>query len=205
MDATDRKKNLNQGKLMFTIFSGPRHELPLIINAPTLKNDLGGGADERHRRWTRPLRRWELDMIGYEDRLDPIIGLLDYAQGDTPIWFDGAGAGDIVEPILLGIGNGNITDFRLPHRHVFVSSLIVYQNNAIVSSWTPIGSTEIADSIRFTSAPALNVQITAKYRRKFKVVLETEAALNHNRIMRNRDNPANSLYGLKYFLQEIAT
>lgn len=133
------------------------------------------------------------------------MGLLDYIQGDTPLWFDGGGSLEVTEPILVGFGNNSITDFRLPHRYCFVSSLILYQNGAVVSAWTPIGSYELADSIRFTSAPALNVQITAKYRRKAKVVLETETPPANERQFRNPDNPSQSIYHLKYFLQEIAT
>ena len=190
---------------MFTVFGSPTHVLPVSMRAPTTKTELGGGADERRRQWTRPLRRWELNVPGAQEKLDPIIGLLDYAQGDTPMWFDGAGFLDITEPIVVGFGNGNVKDFRLPHRHVFVSSLIVYQNGAIVSAWTAVGSSVIADSISFTSAPAANVQITAKYRRKAKVVLETESDTVQNRVWRNRDDPAKSVAFLKYFLQEISS
>ena len=188
-----------------TIFFSPRHELPSTIQAPTQKNELGGGADERLRKWTRPMRRWELTLTHEEQRIEEMLGLFQYAQGDTPIWFDGAEFGEINVPIVVGFGDGNIKDFRLPHRHVFVSSLIVYQNGAIVSAWTPVGSPVIADSISFTTAPALNVQITAKYRHKFKVVVETDNQPAHERIYRRRDNPSESLYQVSYVLQEIAT
>lgn len=170
---------------------------------PTLKDDIGGGAAQYRRRQTRALKRWELNVPSLQEQIEPILGLLEYIQGDTPIWFDGAGAGDITAPIIIGIGNGTDTDFKLPHKHVFVSSCVVYLNGGITAAWTPLGDAVVAHSIRFTTAPAAEVQITAKYRRKIKCVLDTESAVISERSFRSQE-PTRTIQRLKYFLQEVA-
>ena len=188
---------------MFTVLASPSHVLPVSLQMPTLKDELGGGAQQLRRRQTRALGRWELLVPGVAQKLDPIIGLLEYIQGDTPIWFDGAGYGEITEPSLIGFGDGSTTDFPLPHRHVFVSSIVVYKNGEIDPSWLPLGAGIVCDAIRFSPAPSANSQITGKYRRKIKAVLQTEQDVGQERSFRNIDDPLRTIQRLKYFLQEV--
>jgi len=137
--------------------------------------------------------------------LDPVLGLLEYAQGDTPIWFDGAGFGDITAPILIGIGDGSTTDFPLPHRYWLVSSMVVYVNKVAVGTWSNIGGDGITtDSIRFSTAPAFYDQITVKGRRKIKCVLMTSQKPERARVYRSITAPTDTIHRLKIILQEIA-
>jgi hypothetical protein len=48
---------------------------------------------------------------------------------------------------------------------VFPASLVAYQNDAVVSTWTVDGP---AGRLRWNTAPAVDVQITAKYKCRFK-------------------------------------
>lgn len=189
---------------MYTAFADATHIIPCRTEMPALKDDLGGPMGFR-RKWPRALRSFDLDIPDAPDRLDPLLGLLEFAQGDTRIWFDGAGHGEIFEPILIGVGDGTTKDFPLPHLHVFVSSAVIYHNGGVFSAWTPLGGDGITMSaIRFTAAPALNVQVAAKYRRKFKCVVNTEQQIDHDSQFVDPDDPGKSFYHLRYTLQEVS-
>jgi hypothetical protein len=188
---------------MFTIHASPSHVIPVETRAETLKDDVGGGAMSFRRRYTRPLRRWELTLPGDHAALDPIMGLFDYSQGDNPLWFDGAGTLEVSEPILIGVGNGVKTDWDLPHRYVYVSSTLIYVNGAAVTTWTPIGDGVVMDKIHFTVTLGQYAQIKAKYRRKAKCVLDTEGGQSRARAFRNQDDNSRSFYQSRYFLQEV--
>jgi len=189
---------------MYTVYASPTHVLPQGIAMPTLVDDLGGGAQSFRRRFTRPLSRWTFEVPGIQSVLDPQEGFFKYTQGDTPFWFDGAGADDVSEPVLLGICDGSNTDFKLNDCHVFVNSLVVYANGGPITSWDPLGGDGITcQAIRFQAPLAIYVQITAKYRRKYKVVLVSDT-LEKQRSHRNQTTPAGSVYRLTYNLQEVA-
>src|SRR5512144_1342740 len=117
--------------MSYVVFASPLHVLPQQIDMPVNRDDVGGGAVGLRRRFTRPLSSWQLEIPGKQELLDPILGLLENVQGDTPIWFDGAGFGEETSPILVGIGDNAHTDYLLAHRHVFVASLVVYINGAV--------------------------------------------------------------------------
>lgn len=188
---------------MFTLVGSPHHTLPVSPQMPTLRDDIGGGAAEFRRRWTRPMRRWELMFPGQQEKLDMISGFMDYMQGDTPFWFDGAGTIEVVEPVLVGIGDGAKTDFAFAHRHIFVASAVIYLNGGATNLWAPIGNGVEMDSMRFSTAPPLNMQITAKYQRRAKVVLDTEGESSRERSFRSIGDQKKSVYRDKYFLQEV--
>lgn len=190
---------------MFTAFCDPSHMVSSEIEMPTHVDALGDGVRGLRRKQTRALRRFEIAAPDSPERLDSLIGLLEHVQGDTPFWFDGADFGEIFEPILIGTGDGSKTDFDLPHRHVFVSSAVIYLNDALLTAWTPLGDGVTMQSFRCTAAPAANAQLKAKYRRKFKVRLETEeATLSINQEFTDRDDPSKSFYAARYVLQEVA-
>jgi hypothetical protein len=188
---------------MYTALASPTHLLPVQRQMPTIKDPLSGGAVQLRRRMTRGLMRWEFTVPGRQGDLDQLGGFLDYVQGDTPFWFDGAGFGEILEPIIFGIGTGSKTQFALPHRYVISASLVVYHNDILNTGWSVIGGDVTCDAIQFTVAPGLHDQLSAKYRRKIKVVLETEDEMSQTRSYRNTNDPRQSVQRLRYFLQEV--
>jgi len=192
--------------MSYTIFASPLHVLPQSLDMPTIKDDLGGGASQYRRQYLRPLSSWELEMPGRKELLDPLMGLLQYAQGDTPIFFDGAGFAEETAPILFGIGIGSITDYRLPHRFVFIASLVIYINGAVYPNWTPLGGdgASTCDAIRFDSGLGVNSMAAAKYRRKVKCVLRTEDKVTRGRVFRS-SVPTESIHHLRFILEEVSS
>ena len=170
-----------------------------------MKDPVGNGTMMFRRMQKRPLSSWELVVPGRQELVAPLLGLLEYVQGDTPFWFDGAGFGEVVTPVLVGIGIANTTDYDLPHRYVFVSSLLVYVNGTPYQPWTPLGGDGITcDAIRFTTVINPNYPITAKYRRRVKVVLRTEDKTSMSRSFRSPITSEN-IHKLKLVLEEVAT
>jgi hypothetical protein len=191
--------------MAFTILAAPSHVMPQSISMPTLRDPVGNGTMMFRRLQKRPLSSWELVVPGRQELLDPILGLLEHMQGDTPFWFDGAGFGEVVTPILVGIGIANTTDYDLPHRYVFVSSLVIYINGSFYQPWTPLGGDGITcDMIRFTGVINPNYPITAKYRRRIKCVLRTEEKTEMARSFRSSVASEN-IHRLKYVIEEVAT
>lgn len=191
---------------MYTVIASPVHVVPVSESMPTLRDQMGGGSVEVRRLATRTLKKWELTFPGTQELLDPLSGFFETIQGDTPFWFDGAGTIEVVEPILIGIGDGAMTTFRLPHRNVFVASTIVYLNGAAINTWSPQGGANdgvTMDNIIFSSAPGSFAQIRARYRRKAKVLLDTDSDMSRERSFRNQTNPAGSVYHARYFLTEV--
>jgi hypothetical protein len=189
---------------VYTITASPTHVIPVQSQTPTLRDSLSGGALDLRRRWTRPMKNWDLIFPGQQERLGPLMGLLDVAQGDEPCWFDGGATIEITEPILIGTGNGTITDFILPYRYMFVATMVVYLNGGATNTWQPVGGDAITcQQIRFSSAPPNFTQIKMKGRRKTKVVVDTEQGVVMDRAFRNQTDANNSLYSLKVTLQEI--
>jgi hypothetical protein len=189
---------------VFTVFASPTHILAEEIDMPTIRDPVGNGALALRRQQTRALRRWELNVPGQREKLDPIMGLLEYAQGDSEIWFDGAGMIEVVEPILVAVGDGATTDFKLPHRYVYVSSVVAFLNSANFTAWAPLGDGVLMDGFRCDTAPAEGAQITMKYRRKAKCILRTEERVTRERVFRNMDNEAQTAQRLRYVIEEVA-
>lgn len=191
--------------MSYTILAAPEHVLPQTLSAPTLKDPVGNGTMMFRRLQKRPLSSWELVVPGRQELLAPILGLLEHVQGDTPFWFDGAGFGEVVSPILIGIGGPNTTDYDLPHRFVFCSSLVIYINGSFYQAWNPLGGDGITcDAIRFTGFINPNYPITAKYRRRIKCVLRTEDKMQMSRSFRSQIT-AENIHRLKLTLEEVAT
>lgn len=189
---------------MFTAYADISHVIPCTLAMPTLKDDLGGGAQQFRRRQTRALRRFELNIADSPERLDQILGLIENCQGDTPFWFDGGPFGSISEPIIIGTGNGSATDFILPHRHVFVSSAIIYVDHGVFTAWTPLGGDGVTmDAIRFDAAVAADAQITGKWERKFKCVFDTDQGVTASSNFID-DDRAKGFSNLQHFVQEVA-
>jgi len=191
--------------MSLTVYASPTHVLPQL-DMPVLKDAKGAGAMAYRRKWPRGLSSWELAIPGRQDLLDPILGLLEFAQGDTPVWFDGAGFGEIVSPILLMIGDGTTTDILLPHRYWNVVETVIYINDAPTNVWAPLASADgiWMDSIRLTGAPSLNTIVTGKSRRKIKCVLRVEDKVERQRQFRNSSTSTDSIYALRLFLDEVA-
>ena len=188
---------------MFTVLILSHHVVPTSIEGPVHKDDVGNGALDLRRRWTRRLRTWEIVVPGVAQDLDPIGGLLDVAQGDNPMWFDGGGTLEVVEPILVGIGDSSRTDFALPHRNVFVASTVIYLNGAATHLWGALGDGITMDTFRFFTPPGMFAQIRAKYRRKAKVVLDTESEDTSERVFRDLSDNSRSVYQRRFFLREV--
>jgi hypothetical protein len=191
--------------MAFTILAAPEHVMPQNISMPTLKDPVGNGTMMFRRLQKRPLSSWELVVPGRQELLGPVLGLLENIQGDTPFWFDGAGFGEMVAPVLVAIGIANTTDYDLPHRFVFVSSLLIYVNGSFYQPWTPLGGDGITcDAIRFTGVINPNYPITAKYRRRIKCVLRTEEKTQMARSFRSQVTSEN-IHRLKLVIEEVAT
>jgi len=174
---------------------------------PVMRDDLGGGAIGLRRRFIRPLSSWKLEIPGRQELQEPILGLLQYAQGDTPFWFDGAGFGEETTPILFGIGDGSKTDFNLPHRHVFIASLVIYNNGSVYSGWTPLSMSSdgaTCDAIRYDSGLGIGYHATAKYRRRIKCIVKVEDKITRQRIFRSSINSEN-IHNLSISLEEFLT
>jgi hypothetical protein len=193
--------------MSYVVFASPLHILPQQIDMPRLQDDLGGGAVGLRRRFTRPLSSWQLEIPGKQELLDPILGLLEYVQGDVPIWFDGAGFGEETSPIVVGIGDSSTqTDYMLPHRHVFIASLIVYVNGSEFSNWMPLGGDGVVcDSIRLGTSLGLNNQLTAKYRRRIKCLVRVDDKITRQRVFRSQSFNADNLHNLTVTLEESIT
>lgn len=191
--------------MSYTVLCAPEHVLPQTLSMPTLKDPTGNGTMMFRRLQKRALSSWELVVPGRQELLDPILGLLEHVQGDTPFWFDGAGFGEVVTPILIGVGSPNGTDCDLPHRFVLVSSLVIYVNGSFYQPWTPLGGDGITcDAIRFTGVINANYPITCKYRRRIKCVLRTEDKVTRARGFRSQIT-ADNIHKLKITLDEVAT
>jgi hypothetical protein len=192
--------------MAYTAIGSPLHSLPVSEYMPTLKDQVGGGTLEVRRTNTRTLKRWELVFPGMQDKLDPLSGFFEMIQGDTPFWFDGAGTLDLVEPILIAVGDGTTTVFRLPHRNVFVASAIIYLNGAATNNWTPSGAANdgvTMDNLIFSSPPGNYAQIRARYRRKAKVLVDTDSNVSRDRAFRDQRNAASSVYQSRVTLMEV--
>lgn len=190
---------------MMTVFASPTHVIPQELEMPVLMDQIGGGAQAFRRRYIRPLSSWQLEIPGKQERTDPILGLLQYAQGDTPIWFDGAGFGEVTEPIVFAEGTGTITDYPLPHRHVFIASLVIYNNGGVYPNWIPLGGDGIStcDAIRYDSALGNGYIGTAKYRRRVKCVVNVEEKVTRRRVFRSSFT-ADNIETLLVTLKEVA-
>lgn len=185
-----------------TIFASPLHILPQQVEAPRYIDQVGNGAEVVRRKWLRGKSSWQLEVPGKQELLDPIWGLLEYAQGDRIIWFDGAGFGEVTTPTMIGEGDGNTTDFMLPHRFVYFASLVVYTGGTLDANWVPIGGDGITcDAIRFGGGVAANHAVTAKYRRRIKCLLKVEDTMGRSRVFRSTDPLAN-IHSLKFTLEE---
>ena len=173
---------------------------------PANRDELGGGAIGVRRRFLRPLSSWQLEIPGRQELLDPILGLLQYVQGDTPIWFDGAGFGEETSPIIFAIGDGATTDYRLPHRYILISSLVIYINGTVSTAWSPLGGDSLTacDAIRFDAALGADFEATAKYRRKIKCRVRVEDKVTRQRIFRAALTNADNIHNLTVTLEEMA-
>lgn len=192
--------------MSYCIIAAPEHVMPQTLNIPTIKDPLGNGTMAFRRAMKRPLSSWELVVPGRQELLAPILGLLEHIQGDTPFWFDGAGFAEVVSPILVGLGGPLTTDYDLPHRFVFISSLVVYINGTPYQPWIPLGGDGVTcDAIRFTSSVNVNYPITAKYRRRVKCVLRTEDKVEMGRAFRSQASLADSIHRLKITIEEVAS
>ena len=197
----------DEQEMSYTIFASPLHVLPQEIDMPVMRDgDAVGTSIGFRRRYLRPLSAWQLEIPGKQELLEPVLGLLQYVQGDTPFWFDGAGFGEETEPILFGVGIGTIRDYNLPHRHVFVSSLVIYINGTVYSNWEPLGGDALStcDSIRFDSGLGIGNQAMAKYRRRIKCLVRVEDKVSRRRVFRGDVN-ANNIHNLTVTLLEVAT
>lgn len=160
---------------MYTAFVRPLHATTQESDMPARKDEIGARTFQFRRQVGRPLGIWEIEVPALQEELESFYALLESIQGDTPIWFDGAGFAEKSQPVLIGIGDGSRTDFGFLHRHVFAASVIIYVNGAVVSGWTALGGDGIVvPGVRLASAPSANAQVTACYRYKVKVVVETE-------------------------------
>ncbi len=190
--------------MAFTICAAPEHVMPQNLSMPTMKDPVGNGTMMFRRLQKRPLSSWELVVPGRQELLGPVLGLLENVQGDTPFWFDGAGFGEMVAPVLVSMGLPG-TDCDLPHRFVFVSSLAIYVGGGFYTNWAPLGGDGITcDAVRFNSGFSVNYAITAKYRRRIKCVLRTEEKTQMSRSFRSQIT-AENIHRLKLVIEEIAT
>ena len=187
-----------------TVLASPLHVLPQELTMPAFKDPLGGGAIALRRQYSRPLSSWQLEIPGKQEALDPILSLLEYVQGDEPIWFDGAGFAEVTEPTLVFLGDGSTTDISFRHRYVIIASIVLYVNDTVTAAWAPLGSdVQFCDAIRMSSAPGANYQVKAKYRRMVKCVVRVEDKVTRHRVFRS-EITANNIHSLVVTLDEVA-
>jgi len=189
------------------IFASPLHILPQKLDMPVDRDPVGNSVEYIRRKRLRARSSWELEVPGKQELLEPLWGLLEYAQGDRAIWFDGAGFGEVTEPIMVGEGDGVNQDFNLPHQYVFTASLIVYYGGAVTAAWSPLGGDGISTcgAIHFTGVPATGMPITAKYRRKCKCLLQVEQDTTRSRVYRSYSSSSDTIHSLKFTLVETAS
>jgi len=157
-----------------TAFIAPTHVLPERMDAPRYMDEIGNGVQFVRRKWIRSRSSWEIEVPGKQELLDPFWGLIEYAQGDRIIWFDGAGFGEVTYPTLIAEGDGTTTEFRLPHKNIYVASFVLYHQDALSTAWAPLGGDGVTmDAITATGVGA-GVALKAKYRRKIKCLLRVE-------------------------------
>jgi len=174
----------------------------MSVKSVTLRDDVTD-AYEFRRRLTRPLGKWELIFPGTKEVLDSLSGMLATAQGDTRIKFDGAAMLEVTDPIIIAVGDGQTTDFMLPHRNVYVSSTVIYLNGIATNAWQPLGGDGVTMfQIRMTSAPGQFSQIKAKYKRYANTVWNTEEDLGMDRVMRRQNNRL-SIQQVRLMLTEV--
>ena len=173
---------------------------------PVMKDPLGAGSLNFRRLQIRGLSSWQLEIPGKQELLDPILQLLEFAQGDTPIWFDGAGFAEVTSPSLIWIGDAaGTTDIVLPHRYVIIASLCVYHAGTLNPGWTPLGGDGVTtcDAIRM-SGIANEVPVTAMYRRKVKCVVRVEDKVTRRRVFRSQSYNSENIHSLVVTLDEVA-
>jgi len=192
--------------MAYTVFASPLHLTPQQLEMPVQQDNLGHGTNSYRRLYTRPLSSWQLENPGKQELLDPTLGFIEYVQGDTPFWFDGAGFGEVTDPALIWIGDGATTDIRLPHRYVFIASMVVYYNNQLFTDWTPLGGDGVTcDAIRTLTPFTLNYHVTAKYRRRIKCVVRVEDKVTRRRMFRSQTLNSETIHSLTVSLDEVAT
>lgn len=190
--------------MALTVFMSPLHVLPQTLDAPRYQDQIGNGVPVVRRKRIRGTSSWQLEIPGRQELLDPIWELLEYAQGDREIWFDGAGFGEVTSPAVIFIGDGSTADIMLPHKHVYVASFVAYLNDAMLDAayWAPLGGDGVTmDSIICGPLP-VGGQLKAKYRRKIKTLLRVEDQPKRSRIFRSASSATDNIHSLSLTLEE---
>jgi len=136
--------------------------------APIDSVNLSGGAFSANRKYERPVYKFTLNLTEeLKEEAMQVFGAMSFLQGDTLFWFDGGENGDISEYITIGLGDAARVDFFVPNRNVYAPSLVVKVNGVVTTAWTFNESTGM---ITFTSAPAADSRVEAKYKCRYKAV-----------------------------------
>jgi hypothetical protein len=179
---------------MQTIVLKQPHSFPVPIEAPSIQVGLGSGAVSLRDLWPRTRYEFAVATIPLgRQEAEQLEGVMRYLKGGQVLWYDGSDYGKKENPVFVGHGDGVTTDFFLPHDHVFGASVVMYVNGVVTTGWT---ITDASGLIRFTSAPAAEAEITAKFECRFRCFLLAEKVLlKRDRIFRN-------LYRLSFTLRE---
>lgn len=158
---------------METLTMRPGWTLDRRILAPVTSLPTGGGGQVRRRRGGRVASAFTLrDAHRAIADAEYLASFAAVHQGDTPFWFDGGPWGTPSTPLLVGVGNGVQTHFWLPNRWLLDPPL-VYADGVLLATQPDAELT--TGQLRFASAPALNVVLTAGYTCRYPVVFGVEA------------------------------
>lgn len=153
---------------MLTLFLTPLYNLPTPVMAATDHAGLGGGTIALRDKW--PKSRYEFILkTRFSGRVQAqeFFGFAAIHKGSRVFWFDGASAGNLEDFIPI-VYDESKTQVFLPNDNIYAPTLVIKVNGVVVSGWT---LDESIGLLTFTSAPAANAAIEAKYRCKFKAFL----------------------------------
>lgn len=120
-----------------------------------LQNSTGPESVSLEQRTETGIWEWTFTSSGEnENEAQEHQDIVRYNKGNKMFWFDGGGNAKLRSRVFVGYGNGSQTQFILPYRWIYESSLVVSVNNVVVTAWTLTGK-----AITFTSAPAANALI----------------------------------------------
>lgn len=143
---------------------------PVAINDTTKVSSLSEAAVTLKRSNRKFRQAWTIQSTVQDKEEFKRMVLEFYAQtrGDSFIWFDGLGLGDIDFFVKIGEGDGVNTVFEFPIDHVFAPSLVVKVGASVVTNWT---LQETPAILSLGTPPGDKIPVFAKWRGKKKVYI----------------------------------
>ena len=149
-----------------TFLHGIRYSITRDVLVPRMASMLGGGAVHVRRRYDRPAYAFHVQAT-HEDKDDDNAFFSFVNQHlDTAFWFSGDEWLTQSINVQIGFGNNVRTQWFLPNRNIR-GGLHVYEGSEENLTMT---LDKASGLITFSSAPALNMSITAGYICRYKCV-----------------------------------